>query len=204
MGRSQAVGRAVGQEILGCLEVAVRDNKEANQMKNFGCKVAQALPILVALAIPSTASAAIYRSCGNAHDGGVLGQEDANYNYPYIEHGPFNIVMDGGKSQAAALARLWPVQEFGTRVKASQMPCTLAQSAAISEGNAWAHWPGNLGTARVRFYGYNPPRYPLFTVHCQGDSNYPLPIVTKLVCVGSYKGRLIENWFTISNNPNYP
>lgn len=110
--------------------------------------------LALALALPATAAASRYnRNCGTARDGWILGPENADYESPWVVNGPFHIKMTKGLVQSTALAKLWPVQEFGYRIKPSAIPCLLAQDIASSASRAWVNWTGNSGTATVQWEG---------------------------------------------------
>lgn len=108
---------------------------------HIGLATAVATAALTVALAPAASASPYHRHCGSAGDGAVLG------NSKYEEGGPYGIRMSAG--HAREIARRFPPGEFGTREKARDVPCFVAQSVALSAGAAWLHWSGNDGTVRV-------------------------------------------------------
>ncbi len=85
------------------------------------------LPALFALALPAVAAASPYnRDCGTSADGWILGPFNYDNETPWAVSGPWHINMTRGRAQAEALLGRFPIQEFGTRFRLSQIPCAVA------------------------------------------------------------------------------
>jgi hypothetical protein len=90
---------------------------------------------------PAAVASPYHRDCGRGESGSVLG------NSHDVESSPYGIRMSA--SSAARIARRMPPGEFGTRSKASDIPCLVAQTVAQSAGTAWLQWSGNSGTVHA-------------------------------------------------------
>jgi hypothetical protein len=161
---------------------------------------------ILAVWAPGRALASAWnRDCGTTRDGFVAGPEDSNYNFQYLVRAPWHIRMTAG--EVARLARRQPVQEFGTRLQAKDMPCLLALSIAEAGSNAWAngHWhgvDGNAGFTNVVTHTSGGDGF-VGTFYCKGNTNVSPPAVIKLTCRMRYRGGAVVGSFTVQNNPQY-
>jgi hypothetical protein len=118
------------------------------------------LPIVGLLAMASLAQASPWhRGCGNHNDGFLTN------NLKFEVSGPVYVGMHA--RTAYSIDRRVGPSEFGSRVKAKDVPCSVAWTVAGKAANAWVHWPGNSGTVGVRWSGYSYGPY-LGRFHCHG------------------------------------
>jgi hypothetical protein len=111
-------------------------------MRKFGIMLALAAAFGVAATLtPAAVASPYHRDCGRAGEGGVLG------NSHDVQSSPYGIRMSA--SNAARIASRLPPGEFGTREKASDIPCWIAGTVAQSAGTAWLQWSGNTGTVHA-------------------------------------------------------
>jgi hypothetical protein len=123
---------------------------------------------IAAVMVFGSASASPWnRGCGTSQAGFVVGQHDANYNYPWLVTGPWQIGMAAKTAQS--IAKRAPTEEFGYREKAVEIPCNVAENIAQSGANAWVSWPGNNGWIGVTRSGYSVGPY-LGRFYCSGVS----------------------------------
>lgn len=155
-------------------------------------KISLVVAVTLVLLLPAVAGASHYdRWCGTRQAGWVVGQPDANYNYPYEVRGPWHIKLT--HAEALRLNRRFPVQEFGGHVSLADTACLVGQSVADSASQAWIHWSGNDGTVKVVASTSGGSVY-LGRFHCRGHRRGR---VFKETCALRHRGGPVIGSFTI-------
>jgi hypothetical protein len=109
--------------------------------------------------------------------------------------------MMSGHTQAPALLKHFPVQEFNTHVPLREVPCLLAQGIANSASEKWPYWSDGAGPVHVSV-GTSGGLVRLGLYHCASKS-LEAPNPAQVSCSTRFRGGGIIGVFTISDNPYY-
>ncbi len=150
--------------------------------------------------VPGASASPYIRYCGTSQDGWLVGPFDANNETPWEVLGPWHINMSKGYAQSRALLRRFAVQEFGTHVPLSAVPCAVAQAIAISASEEWPSWGDGAGSVRVRL-GTSGGEAQLGLYRCSSRA-LTSPKVAKVTCWSWVSGGDILGTFVIREDPH--
>jgi hypothetical protein len=156
------------------------------------CLLALSTAIGLLAANPAAASSTspYVRFCGTRQDGWLVGNR-------YEVHGPWHISMT--KYQAEGYQKRFPTQEFGGHITLKQTPCLVGEGIAESASNAWRHWHGGHGWARV-VVGTSGGLAHLGWVTCTSHL-VRSPWAVRATCSQHYRGGTVVGTFAITKNP---